>query len=99
MLTSLAISDPSWIPVHGTGIAVLGWLSLKESELALPNHAKSRNREINSKSCQMAHKFDRRLRSDTAETPFEFRSHPKNLNTNLAASRLDGIWESELALL
>ena len=76
-----------------------GCVSLKESELAFPNLAKSRSREIDSISCQMALKFDRRLRSDTAETPVKFRSHPKILNTNLAASRLDEIWESKLALL
>ena len=46
----------------------------------------------------MTLKVDRRFRSDTVETPVKIWSHPKMLNTNLVASRLDEIWESELAL-
>ena len=76
-----------------------GCVSLKQSKLAFPNLAKSRSHKVNSRSYRMALIFDRRLRSGTAETPVEFWSHPKNFNTNLAASRRDEIWESELALL
>ena len=83
---------------RGEGREVISY-SLKESELFFPNIAKSQSNEINSKSCQMALKVDRRFRSDTAETPVKFWSHPKILNTNLAASRLDKLLENELTLL
>ena len=47
----------------------------------------------------MALKFDRRLRGTAAETPVKFQSHPLTLTIDLAASRLDEIWESELSFL
>ena len=71
----------------------------KAKRARFPKSRQVSKSEINSKSCRVALKFDRQLRSDTAETPVEFRSHLKILNTNLVASRLDEIWESERALL
>ena len=46
----------------------------------------------------MALKFDRRLRSFTADTPAIYQSHQMILKINLANSRLNEVWESQLIL-
>ena len=58
---------------------------------------KSRSCEINSRRLWIALKSDRCLRSNAAETPVKSQSNPLTVKTNLATSRLDEIWESELS--
>ena len=57
---------------------------------------KSRGGEIDSRISWMALKFYGRLRRITAEPPVKFQSHLIIRKTNLACSRLDEIWESQL---
>ena len=40
--------------------------------------------------------FDRRLRSDTADTPVKLQGYPSTFITGLVASRIGEIWESEI---
>ena len=48
---------------------------------------------FDSNKCHVVMKFDRRLRSTTAEPPDKFQSHPLTLNTNLVPPSFDEIWQ------
>ena len=76
-----------------------GCVSLKESELTFSNLVKSRSRDIVLYNQNMALTFDMPLRISTAEPPVKFHSHPVILSMDLAASRLDEIWERQLTFL
>ena len=69
----------------------LGCVSLKESQLAFSNLAKSLSRENGIYKYNIALKFDWRLHISTAEPPVKFQTHPATLSMDLVASRLDEI--------